>query len=132
VRKLACHTASGSSPEGLRSHSVSIWAKPCQDLSRHIDRKRGGQIENADQVLDEFARREDRRRLIDRVALALPILFGGGVIASVFAAFGTWTIVLIALTVLSLIRAFVAYERRDDGYLGTSELRALVPPDGTA
>jgi len=59
------------------------------------------------------------------VILTLPVLFAGGVIASVFAAFGAWTIVLIVLTIMSLIRAFVAYERRDDGYLGTNELRAI-------
>ena len=101
-------------------------------FQRHVDRKRGGQIENADQVLDEFAQREDRRRLVDVVILTLPVLFAGGVIASVFAAFGTWTIVLIVLTIVSLIRAFVAYERRDDGYLGTNELRMLPPPDEQA
>lgn len=100
-------------------------------FQRHIDRKRGSEIENADQVLEEVAQREDRRRLIDRVVLALPLLLGGGVLASLFVAFETWTIVLIALTILSLIRAFVAYERSDDGYLGASELRALPPPDDT-
>lgn len=70
--------------------------------------------------------------MIDRVVLALPLLFGGGLLASVFAAFGAWTVVLIGLTILSAIAAFMAYERRDDGYLGTSELRALGPPDGKA
>jgi len=69
---------------------------------------------------------------MDRTILASPILFGGGVVASVFAAFGVWTIVLIALLVMSLVAAFVAYERRDDGYLGTNDLRALRSPEETA
>ncbi len=67
-----------------------------------------------------------------KLILTSPLLFGGGVVASVFAAFGTWTIVLIVLLVMSLIAAFVAYERRDDGYLGTDDLRALKPPDEKA
>jgi len=112
----------------VRFQSTEVLAR----FQRDVDRKRVGRIENADQVLDEFARREDRRRMIDRVVLALPLLFGGGLLASVFAAFGAWTVVLIGLTILSAIAAFMAYERRDDGYLGTSELRALGPPDGKA
>jgi hypothetical protein len=42
------------------------------------------------------------------------------------------SIVLIVLLVMSLVAAFVAYERRDDGYLGTDDLRSLKPPDQTA
>lgn len=91
-----------------------------------------GGIDNADQILDEFARREDRRRLLDRMALASPLLFGGGVVASVFAAFGTWTIILVVLLVVSSIASFIAYERRDDGYLGTNDLRALTTPGDKA
>jgi uncharacterized membrane protein len=112
----------------VRFQSTEVLAR----FQRDIDRKRVGGIENADQALDEFARREDRRRLIDRVVLTSPVLFGGGVVASVFATFGTWTIVLAILLILSLVGAFVAYERRDDGYLGTKDLRALKPPDETA
>jgi magnesium-transporting ATPase (P-type) len=46
-------------------------------------------------------------------------------LAGVFVPFGLWLIVFIALFVASLIAAFIAYERRDDGYLGPSELRAI-------
>jgi len=112
----------------VRFQSTEVLAR----FQRDIDRKRVGGIENADQVLDEFARRESRRRLIDRMILTSPLLFGGGVVAGVFAAFGTWTIILIVLLVMSLVAAFVAYERRDDGYLGTNDLRALKPPDEKA
>jgi hypothetical protein len=114
--------------ERVRFQSTEVLAR----FQRDIDRQHVGKIENADQVLDEFARREDRRRLTDRVVLGSPLLFAGGLIASVFAAFGIWTVVLIALTLASSVAAFVAYERRDDGYLGTSDLRALPPPDGKA
>jgi hypothetical protein len=112
----------------VRFQSTEVLAR----FQRDIDRRRVGEIENADQVLDDFSRRENRRRLMDRTILASPILFGGGVVASVFAAFGVWTIVLIALLVMSLVAAFVAYERRDDGYLGTNDLRALRSPEETA
>jgi deoxycytidine triphosphate deaminase len=112
----------------VRFQSTEVLAR----FQHDIDRKRVGAIENADQVLEQFARREDRRRMSDVVMLSSPVLFGGGLIASVFAKFGVWTIALIALTLVSLVAGLVAYERRDDGYLGTSELRALTPPDGNA
>lgn len=112
----------------VRFQSTEVLAR----FQRDIDRKRVGSIENADQVLDEFARRENKRRLIDRVILTSPLLFGGGVVASVFAAFGVWTVVLILLLAMSLIGAFIAYERRDDGYLGTNDLKALTPPEEKA
>ncbi len=109
----------------VRFQSTEVLAR----FQRDLDKMRVGEIENADQVLDQFARREDRRRLIDTTALALPLLFASGVVASVFVSFGIWTVVLIALTVVASIAAFLAYERRDDGYLGTSDLRDLRPPD---
>jgi deoxycytidine triphosphate deaminase len=112
----------------VRFQSTEVLAR----FQRDIDRKQVHEVENADQILDEFARREDRRRLLDTVLLASPLLFAGGVIASVFVAFDTWTAVLIALTIVSAIAALIAYERRDDGYLGSSELRALRPPDSEA
>lgn len=101
-------------------------------LQKDIDRKRQGQIENADQLLDEFAWKEDRRRMIDRICLASPALFLGGVLASLFAPVGPWTIALPILTILALFIAYAAYERRDEGYLGNAELRRLLPPDGQA
>ena len=109
----------------VRFQSTEVLAR----FQHDIDHKRVGAIENANQVLEEFARREDRRRMFDVVMLSSPVLFGGGLIAGVFAKFGVWTIALILLTLVSLIAASIAYERRDDGYLGGSELRALKPPD---
>jgi deoxycytidine triphosphate deaminase len=45
----------------VRFQSTEVIAR----LQHHIDRKRVAQIENADQVLSDFARWEKRRRLID-------------------------------------------------------------------
>jgi len=109
----------------VRFQSTEVLAR----FQRDIDRKRVGDLENADQTLQDFARRESRRQLLDHVALASPVLFGGAVLASLFAAFDYWTIILLVATVISVVFAFVAYERRDDGYLGTSELGALPPPE---
>jgi hypothetical protein len=132
VEQLQARLGQANAHEAIRQEIVDkVRFQSTEVLTRFqrdIDRKRVGKIENSDQVLDEFARREDRRRLTDTVILGSPLLFAGGLIASVFAAFGTWMIVLIVLTVVSLVAAFVAYERRDDGYLGTSDLHALRPP----
>lgn len=70
--------------------------------------------------------------MLDNALLAAPVLFGGALLASVFAAFDTWTVVFIVLTILGSIAAFFAYERRDDGYLGATELRAISTPDRDA
>lgn len=110
----------------VRFQSTEVIAR----LQHHIDHKRVGQIENADQVLGDFALREKRRRLIDNATLTAPVLFGGAALAGVFVSFGLWLIVFIVLFATSLIAAFVAYERRDDGYLGPSELRAIEQRPG--
>lgn len=107
--------------DAVRFQSTEVIAR----LQRHIDRMRVGQIENAEQVLNDFARREKRRRLIDNAALPLPLLFAGAVLAGVLVPFGVWLIVFIVLFVASLIAAIAAYERRDDGYLRPNELRAV-------
>lgn len=108
----------------VRFQSTEVLAR----FQRDIDRNRVGNIENADQTLEDFARRESRRRLFDTIALASPLLFGGGLLASLFASFGAWTVVLAVATLLSLIAAFLAYERRDDGYLHLDELRRPPSP----
>jgi deoxycytidine triphosphate deaminase len=78
--------------------------------------------ENAAGLLNAFARREDRRRLIDRAALVAPGVLIAGLLASLFAEFSIWHLVLVIATVLSLFGALGAYFRRESGYLGRSEL----------
>jgi deoxycytidine triphosphate deaminase len=112
----------------VRFQSTEVLAR----FQRDVDRKRVGNLENAEQTLEDFARRESRRRLVDNVVLASPLLFASGVIASLFAAFDTWTLVFLVATALSLVAAFVAYERRDDGYLTREDLRASSPPERDA
>jgi deoxycytidine triphosphate deaminase len=100
-------------------------------LQRYIDHQRSGQIENVAQVMHGFARQEDRRRSLDRIALGAPVVLLAGLFASLFVAFGPVHVVLIIATVISGIVALGANVRRDSGYLGGAELRELeYRPDG--
>jgi deoxycytidine triphosphate deaminase len=127
VRQLQERLGAADVAEGIRQEIVDTvrFESPqvLERLQRHIDHKKAGAIENTHQVLDEFARTEGRRRMIDNAALALPLLFAGGAIGSVFATFSAWTVVLIVATVVASLAAFGAYVRRDSGYLGRPELR---------
>ncbi|HEY2282112.1 MAG TPA: dCTP deaminase [Solirubrobacteraceae bacterium] len=105
----------------VRFENTAVIAR----LQRDLDHKRVNQIENADQVLGDFAGREKRRRLTDNVFLALPLLLGATALAGIFAPFGVWLVVFVVLFVASLIPAFLAFERRDDGYLGADKARAV-------
>jgi deoxycytidine triphosphate deaminase len=89
-----------------------------------VRRRRVEQIENADCLLDGFATREDRRRLLDRLALAASVVLAGGVISSLFAKLAFWHFVVWPLAVASLFLALRGYVRRDGGYLGQHELRS--------
>jgi deoxycytidine triphosphate deaminase len=88
-----------------------------------VHRKRAGELENADQLLDQFARREDRRRLLDKAALAAAPVLASALLGSVFVAFSIAHVMLIAALIASLPLAIGAYIRRDGGYLGDRELR---------
>jgi len=112
--------------EKVRFESTEVIAR----FQRDIDRERVGRIENVNQVLARFATRENRRRLLDRCLIGLPALFGAAWIASALDLFDLAWFVLLGLFLASLLPALLAYERRDDGYLGPHELRALKPPEG--
>jgi hypothetical protein len=114
--------------EKVRFQSTEVITR----FQRDIDRQRVGQIENADQVLERFATREKKRRLLDRCLIGLPALFGAAWIASAFNLFDLAWFVFLGFLLASLIPALLAYERRDDGYLDSHELKALKPPGETA
>jgi deoxycytidine triphosphate deaminase len=110
--------------EKVRFQSTEVLAR----LQRDIDRRRVVQIENSDQVLEAFAARENRRRFLDGVLMGLPALCAGAWMASLLSLFSLAWFIFLGLLLLSAIPALVAYERRDDGYLGKRELRQLSPP----
>lgn len=110
--------------ERMRFESTEVIAR----FQRDIDRERIGRIENTDQVLERFAQRENRRRLLDRFFIGLPALFFAAWLASAFDLFDIAWFVLLGCLLVSLIPALLSYERHDDGYLGTRELRTRLPP----
>jgi deoxycytidine triphosphate deaminase len=114
--------------EKVRFQSTEVLAR----LQRDVDHRRVGQIENSDQVLATFAARENKRRMLDGVVIGLPGLCVAAWLASILSLFSLAWFVFLALLLLSVVPALIAYERRDDGYLGTRELRQLNPPGGEA
>jgi deoxycytidine triphosphate deaminase len=94
-------------------------------FQNYVRARRVDQTENAEQLLVDFARSEDRRRLLDGSALGSAPLLLGAAIGSLFASAAVWLYVFIWLAaLLSVIAALAAYGRRDAGYLGTREVRA--------
>jgi deoxycytidine triphosphate deaminase len=88
-----------------------------------VRRRRIDQVDNADALLQDFAKRENWRRLGDLLSLgALPVM-AGVAFGSVFAKFAFWHVIVWALFIASVFNALRAYVERDGGYLGTRELR---------
>jgi hypothetical protein len=70
--------------------------------------------------------------MVDRFSIGLPALFAAAWLAGAFDLFDVEWFVLLGCMVTSLVPAVLAYERHDDGYLGTRELRTRLPPGKTA
>lgn len=81
-----------------------------------------GEIGNAVELLDNFAKVEDRRRLLDVIAMGSPAVLAAGIFASLFAPFAFWHVVLIVAFLVSCLAGLRGYLRRDSGYLGRREL----------
>jgi deoxycytidine triphosphate deaminase len=92
-------------------------------FDRFVAARRLGDLENATDLLDQFASREDRRRLLDAVAIGSVALFLSADLGSLFVPFGAPHLVLILLTILSFLAGFAGYVRRSVGYLGKREIR---------
>lgn len=101
------------------------WESPdvLERFQHHVRRRRVEQLENGDELLDGFAVHEDRRRLLDRLALGSPAVTVGAVLGSLFAPFAFWHLIVAAAALGSLVASLGAYVRRDAGYLGKIELR---------
>ncbi len=89
---------------------------------RFLHSRRVGELENKDHLLDAFAAREDRRRRLDALALGSPAVTIGAVIGSLFVEFGFLHVLVVMITLVSVVAAVRAYDRRDWGYLGRREL----------
>jgi Protein of unknown function (DUF1653) len=94
---------------------------------RFVRKQKSRDLDHADQVLERFAARETQRRLLDGAAMAaVPILAAGAISAytSVLEALEGASLVLVIASIVSLFPAYLAHERREDGYFGRSEMRA--------
>jgi hypothetical protein len=119
----AVHVSQGIQQEVLtlmRGQSTAVLDR----FQTFMDGRKVSQVENRDDILETFAAKENRRRLLDRVAMASPAIVLGFV-AVPFVGW-PWLIGLGLLTVASAVLAFLAYSRHDEGYFGRSELRAAV------
>jgi hypothetical protein len=139
VKELQARLGQFSTTEAIRRSIVdTVLASGSPDvldrLQRYIDRSRVEAVENASQVLDGFAAKEDRLRWRDRISIGVFGTLFAGVVAALFVDLSLtfWHIVLLVVTFGVGMRALVALVRRDGGYFGGSELRAIRPPDQAA
>jgi deoxycytidine triphosphate deaminase len=93
-----------------------------EHFERFVMRRKAGDLENAEAILDAFSMRENRRRVWDRIGKAMfPILLAA-LLASLFAKFGTLHALLIAASALAAIWSLYSWFWQPATYLGTPEL----------
>jgi deoxycytidine triphosphate deaminase len=129
VAKLHAQLGNANVPAAIQSELVDFVRFEDPELLERFEhfvaRKRIGQVENADAVLDEFAQRETRRRWMDR-AVGSPFLLGFAFsIGLLTIPYESWHILVWVVTALASFGALYAVDRRDAAYLDTRELAAL-------
>jgi deoxycytidine triphosphate deaminase len=97
-------------------------------FQRHVRALPLERLENATTVLERFARQEDWRRRLDTAATWAAGVLAGGLIGSLFAKFSVVHVIVVLLFVAAAALGVRGYLRRDTGYLGRKELRALPDP----
>ena len=126
VKEIQRRLGEVSVTERISQEVVTILRPEQSDVlerfQRFLDHQKVGSVDNADQLLDAFAKNEDRRRLVDRVARASPAVLLGGVIGLLTGSHGALLVFLISLTILGLVASVWAYGRSVGGYLGRKEL----------
>lgn len=95
-------------------------------FQRYVQTRRIEDVENADELLSNFARGETWRKRRDRALHAAPAIALGGVLGSLFAPLAFWHAFVLVLALTSLPVALGATIRQDAGYLGEKELRERV------
>jgi deoxycytidine triphosphate deaminase len=129
VKSLHDKLGSANVPVGIQNEIVDLvkFADP-EMLGRFehfVARKRIGQVDNAQTVLDEFSAAESRRRWVDRAA-GFPFLFLiAWTINLLTAAYQPWHVAVWVATAISALGAIYAVNRRDAEYLGGRELSKL-------
>jgi deoxycytidine triphosphate deaminase len=97
-------------------------------FQRFVGTRPSGQVQNADEILEDFSKREDRRRWWDRAA-ALPFGLGAPTsLGSLFVMpFGLEHYIIWGVTAAGILPALYAANRRDAEYLGRRELVQARP-----
>lgn len=125
------HKRLGSSnvPMGIQNEIVELVrfedAEMLERFERFVGRSRVRKVDNADAVLDEFARKESRRQWLDRVA-AFPFAAGFAISVGLLALpYETWHVAAWIATAALAPFALYSLSRRDAPYLVPRELEAL-------
>jgi deoxycytidine triphosphate deaminase len=139
VRQLQASLAGADIPQSIQDEIVNTVrfesTTVLRRFLRYVAKRSAEKMGHADQVLQDFSAWEDFRRLVDVVVMALiPILAGAAVsaIPGVNGPLEGSALALLLALLVSLFLGYLAWERREDGYIGKPELRAKRPPGDPA
>lgn len=129
VKALHSKLGSANVPVGIQDEIVDLVrfedAEMLSRFERFVSRKRVGQVDNAEVLLEEFAGKEGRRRWLDRAA-AFPFGFGLALSVGLLTVpFATWHLAVWLFTAAAALGAVYAVNRRDGEYLDRRALAAL-------
>jgi len=129
VKRLHDRLGGANVPIAIQNEIVSLVrfedAEMLTRFERFVSRKRTGQVDNSETLLEEFAGREAWRRWLDRAA-AFPFLALFALsIGLLTIPFEIWHVALWAATLFSSAGAIYAVNRRDGEYLDRRSLTAL-------
>jgi hypothetical protein len=128
IEKLRDRLAEVDAGERLQQQIIALVRFESPDVlerfQRHVQSRRLEQVENVDDVLDGFGKREDWRRRRDRAFRgSFPVVGAGGALSVVFGQPAVWQIALaVVLVAASLTAAWLGTIWRDAGYLGKEEI----------
>jgi deoxycytidine triphosphate deaminase len=128
VRELQRRLGERHATERMKREVIDLVRFTDVDLFERFEdfvaKQKIGDIDYGAQLLERFAEKEDRRRLIDSLALGSNLVLLPALIGSLFLPFSLLTALLGLLTLLGVLGGLRGYFRRDGGYLGRKELRA--------
>lgn len=129
VKELHARLGSANVPLGIQNEIVGLVKFEDPELldrfERFAGRMRIGRVDNADAVLDAFAKKEGRRKWLDRAA-GFPFAAGFAISVGILAtAYEPWHLAIWIATLLAAAGAMHAVNRHDAAYLDSRELVGL-------
>jgi len=129
VKALHADLGGANVPQGIQNEIVDLVRFEDVEMlgrfERFVSRKRVGQIDNAETLLDQFASSEDRRRWVDR-AVGFPFLLGLTISVGLLTiGFEWWHVAVWVATAILGLGSVYAVNHRDAEYLGRRELGKL-------